>query len=277
MVKNTVIVSGDLTFKVISLDTMRVRLTAGTDEVIDLVVPDQISAGGLTFEVTSVAEGAFEGHTDLKSVDLGSVLTVYASAFAGCTGLEKVVFPDTLTTLYKSAFDVDFHKGSKILSETVKNLKGRTFSGSGGHLYLDGSVIKNTVIVAGDLTFKVVALDTMRVRLTAASETVVDLVVPDQISAGGLTFDVTSVAEGAFDGRTDLKSVDLGSVLTVYASAFAGCTGLEKVVFPDTLKTLYGDAFDVTFCSGEKELAKTVKNLKGKTFEGTDGILVLTS
>ena len=276
VVKNTVIETDGFTFKVVNMGPTRVSMTGAPDGTADLVVPDTVSAGGLTFAVTSVAEGAFSGRTDLRSVDLGSVTTVYAKAFEGCTGLERVAFPDSLKTISKSSFDVDFHKGSKVLSESATNLKGKTFSGMGGHLYLEGSVAKNTVIETGTMTFKVVDLDNLKARLTGAYPDIVDLVVPDTVTAGGLTFAVTSVDSGAFSGRADLRSVDLGSVTTVYGSAFSGCTGLERVSFPDSLKTIYKSSFDVAFMDGSRKVTSAAA-LAGGTFEGTDGTLVLTS
>ncbi|MBR2255113.1 MAG: leucine-rich repeat protein [Candidatus Methanomethylophilaceae archaeon] len=263
-----------------------------------LIIPSSVTYKGKTFDITSVGTDAFKGCTDLEYVALpDGLLRVYSGAFEGCTSLTYVGMPSSLKTIEErafygcpleivegptalsslgaDAFSVTFHKGTPAIDATVKNIKGKFFSGLGGHLYLEGSVKKNTVIDTGDLQFKVVNMSPTRVSLIGGSDGIVDLVVPDFVPAGMDSFAVTSVAEGAFKGNTDLRHVDLGLTTTIYSEAFAGCTSIESVAFSPELKTLYKSAFDCTFYDGKKVLSETPASLKGKYFEGTDGDLYL--
>ena len=161
---------------------------------------------------------------------------------------------------------MDFHNGTKDIGYSAKYLAGKTFTGSGGHLYQDGSITNHAVIKVGTMTFKVVNMNPMRVSFTGAEGTHVD--VPSTVSAGGCTFDVTSVYKGAFEGRTDLSFVSLGDNVThVYSGAFAGCTGLETVIFSGSLQKVYADSFDCAFFQGDKELPMTASALRGHVFD----------
>ena len=271
--KNTVLIIDGFTYKVVNMSPQRVSMTGGPSSLVSLNVPSQVSAGGLDFAVTSVAEDAFAGRTDLLYVDLGATTTINEGAFAGCTGLKRVVFSDVLKTIYKDSFDVTFHNGTTTLTESATNLKGKTFEGSGGHLYLVGSIVKNTVFILDGFTYKVVNMDPQRVSLTGGPDGLEVLVVPSTVTVAGATFDVTSVAQHAFEGCTSLKAAILPDVTTIYQYAFAGCTGLEKVAFSSALKTVHASSFDVTFHRGSSVLSETATNFKGKTFDGSGGHL----
>ena len=59
------------------------------------------------------------------------------------------------------------------------------------------------------------------------------------------TYNVTSIAEGAFVGCEDLTSVVIGdNVTTIGARAFEGCTGITSVTFGSSVKTIGANAFD---------------------------------
>ena len=55
-----------------------------------VTVPYSIQAGGVTYEVTSVAANAFKNNKKIKKVDIYYVRKIGKNAFQGCTSLKKV-------------------------------------------------------------------------------------------------------------------------------------------------------------------------------------------
>lgn len=54
-------------------------------------IPDTVSIGGCTFQVTSIGAGAFKGMKKLKKVTIGkNITTIGANAFAGDKKLKKI-------------------------------------------------------------------------------------------------------------------------------------------------------------------------------------------
>ena len=68
-----------------------------------ITVPASIEVGGKTYRVTSVAEGAFAGETDLVSVVFPASssyrMSFGARLFQGCTSLETVTFPSSVSNM----------------------------------------------------------------------------------------------------------------------------------------------------------------------------------
>lgn len=69
-------------------------------------IPDTVSIGGCTFQVTSIGAGAFKGMKKLKKVTIGkNITTIGANAFAGNKKLKKVtVKAAKLKKVAKNAF-----------------------------------------------------------------------------------------------------------------------------------------------------------------------------
>ena len=91
---------------------------------------------------------------------------------------------------------------------------------------------------------------------------------------------VTSIGSYAFYGCSGLASVDIESPsAAIGASAFASCPSLGHVSMPDAIKKLGSKAFSGTVFKDAtgKTIKQTAGNLSGKTFEGADGVLVLSA
>lgn len=71
----------------------------GTDSIVE--VPEEID----NLPVTTIGKGAFEDYVGLKAIYLDGVKVIGAYAFAGCVGLETVVFSNDLKIIHAHAFD----------------------------------------------------------------------------------------------------------------------------------------------------------------------------
>lgn len=76
-----------------------------------------------------------------------------------------------------------------------------------------------------------------------------DLVIPDSVEYGGISYPVTTIDDFAFDGCSGLTSVTIGnSVTTIGTAAFQNCSGLTSVTIGSSVSWIGQSAF--TYCSG---------------------------
>lgn len=110
--------------------------------------------------------------------------------------------------------------------------------------------------------------------------------IPDTVRIGGITYDVTSIADGAFKNNTHIKSVEIGDGVTrIGARAFSGCKNLKKAELGTDVEEIGAKAFynckklsKITIPSNVSKIGKQalagcskMKNLVFKTTELTDG------
>ena len=147
-----------------------------------------------------IGRGAFNGCTSLQSVVLpDSVTKIGESAFSGCTSLQSVVIPDGVTEIGESAFS-----GCKSLQSVV---------------------IPDSVTKIGSSAFY-------------GCESLQSVVIPDG---------VTEIGDYAFSGCTSLQSVVIpDSVTKIGRNTFAYCSSLHPVVIPDGV-TYIDDGEDFPF------------------------------
>ena len=83
-----------------------VEYVAPTDKNVKSVsIPATITAGGVTYKVTAIADNAFKNNKNLTSVKIGSnVVSIGKNAFYGCKKLQKVTIGNGVTTIGASAF-----------------------------------------------------------------------------------------------------------------------------------------------------------------------------
>lgn len=96
-----------------------------------VTIPDTIAVGKMTYNVTSIADSAFEKCTKLKTLKIGNkVKKIGKKAFYGCTSLLKVTGGKSLLTIGKSAFqNCKKLKTVSISSKKLKTIGAKTFYG----------------------------------------------------------------------------------------------------------------------------------------------------
>lgn len=93
-----------------SLDetTSKATVTGLADGVIDtnVTIPSIVTHGGTDYEVTTIAESAFAGCTNLVTVTISDGITTFGeSVFSECSNLTTVYLPESLVTLSDYTFD----------------------------------------------------------------------------------------------------------------------------------------------------------------------------
>ena len=173
----------------------------------------------------------FGNETDIpasvSSVTLTTVEVISAAAFENCTTLKEIHLPECITEIGESAFNGCINL-KYIYIESLEAWCNISFADYNANpLYL----AKN---------------------LYVAGEAVTNLVLPESVTsigyatfAGGSFATVTlhenleSIAEGAFIGCTNLKSIVIpDSVTYIAAHAFAGCKALESITLSASLTAI---------------------------------------
>ena len=98
--------------------------------------------------ISALPADLFEGCSNLKNVYLPTGITTIGNhAFSGCTKISQINFGSVLATIYPSTFaGIKFMSSTGEVEQTVANLKGKTWMGSGdGKLYASGSTGEFTI------------------------------------------------------------------------------------------------------------------------------------
>ena len=171
-----------------------------------LTVPDRLDGHA----VTGIADGAFAGCTELKSVTIPEgVLRVEDEVFFGCAALEEVVLPASLEHIGRHAFT----RCPSLVSFKVAPGSTR-FAFEYGYLvqwFNDRLCIVKALDAKGDVTF------------------------PPGID---------SICDGAFSHCEKMTSLVLPEgVRWIGYDAFESCVELTTVTFPKSLRSIETDAF----------------------------------
>lgn len=108
-------------------------------------IPDTVRIGGITYDVTSIADGAFKNNTRIKNVTIGDGITkIGARAFSGCKNLKKATIGAGVEEIGVKAFN-NCKKLSKLtLPSGVNSIGRQAFAGCGK--------LKSMVVKTGNLT-----------------------------------------------------------------------------------------------------------------------------
>ena len=192
----------------------------------EVTIPDNI---------TTVAVWAFNDCTALSSLTIGKGLSA-VNGFGGCTNLEKLVIPPTVSLIEKYAFSGSGIK-TLIIEDSEDDISINSDFGSQLDSVYAGRKIAN-------LSFK--GYKTLRaIKMVKATE------IPNNafwgctnLSETDFGINISSIGVSAFEGCTSLKKVYFGDEVTIIENkAFSGCNSLETFTFSSKLQTIKSQAF----------------------------------
>lgn len=254
--------------------------------------------------VKEIAPSAFRGCKNLVEVTMGETVTdIGESAFQSCGSLESVVLPKSVQRIGAAAFWLC----GKLKSITILNSRCTLLSSAKlpeEYCISEGAVIygysdstaqeyakkygrtfvslgmepgeKENPLPAGTkwTVAKAVYVITASGKQAAYAGTTdkkaAKLSIPNTVTISGVTYPVTSISAGAFQGCKKLKSVTIGkNVADIGARTFSKCTALTKIILPVKLRKIGKQAF-----SGCKQLksitvrSKQLKSVGKNAFQG---------
>ena len=191
-----------------------------------VVIPNTITCGGTTYNVTGISEEAFKGTKISSVVIAASVKQIGLSAFEECSSLSSVTFEEgsVLETISSSVF------------ATCANLSKVEFAKNGALSYIGNSAFT--------------ACSSLKeINFPASLKTIDFYAFGECTSLKEFTFDdnaqITSIEPFAFNSCSKLAVVNLPASLTSIADmAFTSCKALETINSSIAEPFAIGDAFD---------------------------------
>ena len=240
----------------ITLPFVGKTLNGTSDTQFDYIFGDNVPASLKTVVITggeSIGESAFYGCTGLESITIpDSITSIGAEAFYKCTGLTNITISDSVTSIGAEAF----YKCTRLTSVTIGN--GVTSIGDDALSYCTGLTnitIPDSVTSIGSYAFHNCT------GLTSVT-----------IGNG-----VTSIGAYAFFKCTGLTSVTIGNgVTSIGDCAFYECTGLTNITIPDSITSIGKSAFED--CKGLMSITipDSVTSIGSYAFNNCTGLTSVT-
>ncbi|HWJ03016.1 MAG TPA: leucine-rich repeat protein, partial [Verrucomicrobiae bacterium] len=211
--------------------------------------------------VTSIGDFAFHQNQLTLVIIPDSVSTIGSNAFEG-NQLTSVTIPDSVTNIGDSAFAGNQQNPAGLTIYGVAGSAAKTYANSNGHTFEEYN--------PQDLLRYVYTVISSEVEITgwnSAGSTAV--VIPGNL--GG--YPVTSIGNGAFQGKQLASVVIPESVTSIGANAFKG-NKLNSVIIADSVTSIGSSAFDgnqqnpaaLLIYGAAGSAAETYANSNGHTF-----------
>ena len=210
-----------------------------------VTIPASVYYNNYTYPVTTLAQSAFEGCSNLQAVTLpNSITSINQDAFYGCSKLGSINLPEGLTTISQRAF-YNCNLSSITIPSTVTSMGKNVFYGN------PLQTITWNAVRCEFSSSEYAPFYNATSQVTSFTFGNQVQLVPQYVCYGMNLLDtivlpasVSSLGTYAFAFCTSLKSINLPATQkTLPASIFEGCSGLESIELPATLTTINQDAF----------------------------------
>ena len=194
--------------------TISVRPSNIEDIGEEVVIPASIN----NYEVTEIAESAFELCKNLKMIILPDTINVIGeSAFSGCKGLKEIILPRSVSEIKPFVFSSSGIE-KIIIPDNVKRIQGETFWNC-------------AELKAIKLPSK---LNIIEEEAFSRCSSLKSIIIPKE---------VIEIENDAFSycGLTDVIILD--GLEKINDCTFKGCSNLETITIPDSVKEIGEEAF----------------------------------
>lgn len=259
----------------------------------DLIIPNSVTCGNMTYSVDYIREGAFSGCDGLTSVIIpntitnvtrnafsncsglisisipNSVTSIGENAFSHCSGLRSVTIPNSVTEIGVSAFgDCSRLSGTLVIPSTVTTIRNSAFGGCKG---LASVVIPNSVSSIGSNAFYNVRH--IEYRGTASGSPWGAKLMNGVTENGFIFSDATKTQLRSYIGSGGSVSIP-NSVTNIASYALYLCGEISSIIIPNTVTSIGTSAFGN--CSGLTEitcLGTVAPTVETSTFTGVESTI----
>lgn len=227
-----------ISYDILSDDDRTVEVVNNNSAYVgDVVIPARVTHDGTTYTVAAIHFQAFFKCADLYSISIPETVTDMGRySFTQCTSLQEVTLPKNATAIPDGMF-----WGCTSL-KTIELPSGVTEIGE--YAFANCSALGDINLPSGLVFLGKAALMgtaiqnfTLPIGITEVSPYL--LALTTKLSSVALHDKLATIGECAFQGNTQLKTIDIPeSVTIIEPSAFAQCPQLENITIPDGVTLL---------------------------------------
>jgi hypothetical protein len=229
--------------------------------------------------VAEIGSGALSGST-IESVDLGSTEIIFSNAFQSCTKLTDVEIPKSVKAIGSSVFsgctslkNVDFlgreDGGDIILKEPIANKEISEYTSVAKNIFYNCTSLENVNLCEGitsipESTFS--GCTSLKSFVSPKScKDIAKYAFRNCKSLETVRFSPLTdrIGELAFENCTSLKVVTLQHNTFLETNAFKGCTGITRIIVPQTVNVAISNT---PFVSTTNATVICAKNSKGEEY-----------
>ena len=195
--------------------------------------------------------GPFNNCGKLKSITFAEGITnIPSGLFAGCTGIESIEIPDTVTRIFSKAF-ADSSIQSVKIGSGLTGINGHAFYGCDNLTEIN---LPESLTSIGEYAFG----DCINLGTIDFPESLIEISYDAFYGCSSLTgiklpSKITRIENNTFYGCSSMTTAELPEALkSIGEYAFYGCEALEGIVIPDKTYLIENDAFEN--CSALKSL-----------------------
>ena len=199
-------------------------------------------------------------------------ISINNSAFVNCNGLERIMIPDSVTTIGAEAFYGCTSLAIIMIPDSVTNIGGYAFNDCKGLTSITGSATNVSTVA----------------RQAKPTSFVVNITSGDNISNSAfigckeltsvtIGKGITNIGDYAFYNCIGLKDVTFSdSVTSIGKNAFYNCQELTSVTIPDSVTNIGEESFYGCSDLVSLSIGKGVKNIGSNVFYGCSGLKNIT-
>lgn len=255
-----------MTYQYVTGDKVATLIKGATKEKV-LTIPTSVTIDGTPYEIKTINESALANISTIESLYISEGIDSIAdNAFRNCANLNKVSLPATLRKLGDNAFskcDKLIHIetaiktpiaiSENVFTETAYANATLYVPVSTAAQYAETEVWKKfkTVLEGSTSEVKVegmtyICVPNLKVaKLTKGLDKPSVVKVPSKIFVDGKSYYVVGIERSAFYGLSNLEKVIIpDSIKTIGMEAFKNCSKLNTVELPSTLQSIGEKAFE---------------------------------